>query len=188
MSPRVRIASSTVARIADQAATRVGPSRGSSGAASSVKPTSQPRPRIAIARPNALMRESAPLTSAAPATTIPAAARIRGSRVLTVTAKLLVALERGDGSLQRQLENQLRALIRSGRLVEGERLPASRALAGALGVSRGVVSDAYMQLAAEGWLLVTSRSAPRVGAAHGARAANVPATATSPAPPRCDLR
>jgi GntR family transcriptional regulator/MocR family aminotransferase len=78
------------------------------------------------------------------------------------TTELLVALERGNGPLQRQLENQLRALIRSGRLAAGDRLPASRALAGDLGVSRGVVSDAYMQLAAEGWLLVSPRTSPRV--------------------------
>jgi GntR family transcriptional regulator/MocR family aminotransferase len=80
------------------------------------------------------------------------------------TSELLVALRRGDGPLQRQLENQLRALIRSGVLAEGDRLPASRALAGDLGVSRGVVSDAYMQLAAEGYLLVPTRAAPRVAA------------------------
>jgi GntR family transcriptional regulator/MocR family aminotransferase len=83
------------------------------------------------------------------------------------TTELLVALERGNGPLQRQLENQLRALIRSGRLAAGDRLPASRALAGDLGVSRGVVSDAYMQLAAEGWLLVTPRTSPRVAPFKG---------------------
>ena len=76
-------------------------------------------------------------------------------------------MTRGDGPLQRQVEDQLRAAIRSGRLVEGERLPASRALAADLGVSRGVVSDAYMQLAAEGWLLVAPRTAPRVAATRG---------------------
>src|SRR5919112_799578 len=83
------------------------------------------------------------------------------------TTELLVALERGNGPLQRQLENQLRALIRDGRLAAGDRLPASRLLAADLGVSRGVVSDAYMQLAAEGWILVTSRSSPRVASVKG---------------------
>ncbi|MDA0170206.1 PLP-dependent aminotransferase family protein [Solirubrobacter taibaiensis] len=76
--------------------------------------------------------------------------------------EVLVALERGRGPLQRQVEDQLRAAIRSGRLVAGERLPSSRALAGDLAVSRGVVSDAYAQLAAEGWLLIAPRSGPRV--------------------------
>ncbi|MDA0166570.1 PLP-dependent aminotransferase family protein [Solirubrobacter ginsenosidimutans] len=78
------------------------------------------------------------------------------------TPAVLVAVVRGGGPLQRQVEDQLRAAIRDGRLVEGEPLPASRTLAADLGVSRGVVSDAYMQLAAEGWLLVTPRAAPRV--------------------------
>ena len=76
--------------------------------------------------------------------------------------EVLVALERGRGPLQRQVEDQLRAAIRSGRLVADERLPSSRALAGDLAVSRGVVSDAYAQLAAEGWLLIAPRSGPRV--------------------------
>jgi len=104
------------------------------------------------------------------------------------TPSWLVTLERGAGPLQRQLENQLRALIRSGRLPEGDRLPASRTLADDLGVSRGVVSDAYMQLAAEGWLLVGARSAPRVGAALAERAGSVLETGTFPARVRYDLR
>jgi GntR family transcriptional regulator/MocR family aminotransferase len=83
------------------------------------------------------------------------------------TSSLLVTLTRAAGSLQRQVEDQLRAAIRTGRLVEGERLPASRTLAHDLGVSRGVVSDAYMQLAAEGYLLVTPRSTPRVAPIRG---------------------
>lgn len=54
--------------------------------------------------------------------------------------------------LSAQLAAQVRAAIRAGRLTRGERLPSSRALAGALGVSRTVVMDAYTQLYAEGWL------------------------------------
>jgi GntR family transcriptional regulator/MocR family aminotransferase len=91
------------------------------------------------------------------------------------TSELLVSLQRGAGPLQRQLENQLRTLIRAGHLAAGDRLPASRALAGDLGVSRGVVSDAYMQLAAEGYLLVSARSAPRVATIKG----SVPSTSRS---------
>ncbi len=95
------------------------------------------------------------------------------------TLELLVGVARGGGPLQRQVEDQLRAAIRSGRLVAGERLPASRVLAADLGVSRGVVSDAYVQLAAEGWLVVAPRSRPRVAAAASGRgaAAGVAATA-----------
>ncbi|HWK25846.1 MAG TPA: PLP-dependent aminotransferase family protein [Solirubrobacter sp.] len=95
------------------------------------------------------------------------------------TTSLLVVVVRGAGALQRQVEDQLRAAIRSGRLVAGERLPASRTLAADLGVSRGVISEAYMQLAAEGWLVVAPRSAPRV-APGGAVA---PGGGASPAAP-----
>ncbi|MEU5881240.1 PLP-dependent aminotransferase family protein [Spirillospora sp. NPDC047279] len=51
-----------------------------------------------------------------------------------------------------QLTRQLRAAMREGRLAAGERLPSSRALAGVLGVSRTVVTEAYEQLYAEGWI------------------------------------
>src|SRR5919108_4247986 len=103
------------------------------------------------------------------------------------TTELLVTVARGAGSLQRQVEDQLRAAIRSGRLVAGERLPASRLLAADLGVSRGVVSDAYMQLAAEGWLVVAPRSAPSVAPAGGtASAAPSAGVAPAPAPVRYD--
>ncbi|TDC63954.1 PLP-dependent aminotransferase family protein [Actinomadura sp. GC306] len=54
--------------------------------------------------------------------------------------------------LSAQLVTQLRAAMGEGRLAAGERLPASRALAGLLGVSRTVVTEAYEQLYAEGWL------------------------------------
>jgi GntR family transcriptional regulator/MocR family aminotransferase len=55
-------------------------------------------------------------------------------------------------SLRARLEQALREAVRGGRLAAGARLPATRALAGELGVSRGVVVDAYAQLAAEGYL------------------------------------
>lgn len=51
-----------------------------------------------------------------------------------------------------QLVAQLRSAMGEGRLAAGERLPSSRALAGLLGVSRTVVTEAYEQLYAEGWL------------------------------------
>jgi GntR family transcriptional regulator/MocR family aminotransferase len=54
--------------------------------------------------------------------------------------------------LTAQLTRQLRATMRDGRLVAGERLPSSRALAATLGVSRTVVTETYQQLYAEGWL------------------------------------
>jgi GntR family transcriptional regulator/MocR family aminotransferase len=70
---------------------------------------------------------------------------------------LAVTVDRGAGvALHRQIEAAIRAAIHEGRLAKGAALPATRALAGDLGVSRGVVVEAYAQLAAEGYL--TSRS------------------------------
>src|ERR1700691_2700701 len=56
------------------------------------------------------------------------------------------------GSLRARVEQALRDAVRSGRLAPGSRLPSTRALCAQLGVSRGVVVDAYSQLAAEGYL------------------------------------
>ena len=86
-------------------------------------------------------------------------------------AALLVTLdpERPE-PLRRQLAGELREAIRAGRLRTGVRLPASRALAEQLGVSRGVVTDAYEQLGAEGWL-AARRGAGTVVAAAPAIAA-----------------
>jgi GntR family transcriptional regulator/MocR family aminotransferase len=64
--------------------------------------------------------------------------------------------------LRRQLSNQIREAIRDGRFDHGTRLPSSRWLSAELGVSRGVVTDAYAQLAAEGYVKQRQGSAPRV--------------------------
>jgi GntR family transcriptional regulator / MocR family aminotransferase len=62
-------------------------------------------------------------------------------------------LDGGDGSsIRARLEQALREAIRSGRLAPGARLPSSRQLCASLGLSRGVVAEAYSQLAAEGYL------------------------------------
>jgi GntR family transcriptional regulator/MocR family aminotransferase len=82
---------------------------------------------------------------------------------------LLVELDRhADLPLHEQLERTLRDAIRDGRLQAGAPLPSSRGLAVELGVSRGVVTSAYDQLAAEGYLQ-TSQGAP-VRVARGVRA------------------
>ncbi|MEU0590063.1 MULTISPECIES: MocR-like pyridoxine biosynthesis transcription factor PdxR [Streptomyces] len=52
----------------------------------------------------------------------------------------------------RALREALRDAVRSGRLAAGTRLPSSRDLAADLGVSRGLVTEAYEQLTAEGYL------------------------------------
>jgi len=79
--------------------------------------------------------------------------------------ELLLRLDRTlPEPLGSQLERELREAIRSGRLGTGERLPSSRALAGKLGVSRGLVLDCYQQLQAEGYLTTRTGSATRVAA------------------------
>jgi len=49
-----------------------------------------------------------------------------------------------------QLRDQLRALVHSGELRSGDRIPASRELAGHLGVHRTTVATAYAELESEG--------------------------------------
>jgi GntR family transcriptional regulator / MocR family aminotransferase len=82
---------------------------------------------------------------------------------------LLLELDRaGEQPLYEQLERALRDAIRDGSLPAGTRLPSSRALAAELGMSRGVVTSAYEQLAAEGYL--ESRQGAPVRIASGVRA------------------
>jgi GntR family transcriptional regulator/MocR family aminotransferase len=92
---------------------------------------------------------------------------------------LLVEIDRaGELPLHEQIERALRERIRSGRLPSDMRLPSTRALAQELGVSRGVITEAYEQLAAEGYL-ATSQGAP-VRVAKAVRTA-------SPRPPAHSL-
>ncbi|HEY9857076.1 MAG TPA: PLP-dependent aminotransferase family protein [Stenomitos sp.] len=58
----------------------------------------------------------------------------------------------GPEPMHRQLYDQLRAAILTGRLAPGERLPSSRELATFLGVSRSTTVVAFDQLLAEGYL------------------------------------
>lgn len=57
-----------------------------------------------------------------------------------------------DAGLQAQIFQQIRLLIADGRLAPGMRMPATRALASDLGVSRNTVVAAYQRLTAEGFL------------------------------------
>jgi GntR family transcriptional regulator/MocR family aminotransferase len=69
------------------------------------------------------------------------------------TVELALAADRAGGEpLTSQLAGQLREALTKGSLATGERLPSTRALADLLGVSRTVVTGAYAQLFAEGWL------------------------------------
>jgi len=80
--------------------------------------------------------------------------------------ELLLELDRSiEEALHEQLERAIRADIRSGRLPAGMRMPSTRGLATELGVSRGVVTEAYGQLAAEGYLTTRQGAPVRVTAA-----------------------
>jgi len=79
-----------------------------------------------------------------------------------------------------QLQRELRDAIRSGRLSAGERLPSSRVLARSLGISRGLITECYGQLEAEGYLSTRAGSATRVAAGP----VMLPARARRAAPPQ----
>ena len=64
----------------------------------------------------------------------------------------LAADRAGPAPLTIQIVGQLRTAMTDGQLAAGERLPSTRALAATLGVSRTVVTGAYAQLFAEGWI------------------------------------
>jgi GntR family transcriptional regulator / MocR family aminotransferase len=90
--------------------------------------------------------------------------------------------------LTAQVEEKVRGLIRLGTLPAGARLPSTRALAGDIGVSRGVVVSAYAQLAAEGFIRLRPGAAPLV-AVTGRAAEPVPADPEFPlATARYNLR
>ena len=110
------------------------------------------------------------------------------SRTKTSSAiELLVPLDRASAHpLHRQLEQELRDAVRSGRLASGSTLPSTRALAEQLAVSRGIVVEAYEQLAAEGYLV--SRPGGTTQVAAGARPAPLAAPGPSPIPIAFDFR
>lgn len=71
--------------------------------------------------------------------------------LFTTPIHTLIHLERTSGvPLYQQICQGLREAILSGELAEGARLPTERALAGALGVNRTTVMNAYHELASEG--------------------------------------
>jgi GntR family transcriptional regulator/MocR family aminotransferase len=98
--------------------------------------------------------------------------------------ELLIELDRsGELPLHEQLERSLRENIRRGRLPAGTRLPSTRGLATELGVSRGVVTEAYGQLSAEGYLETRQGAAVRVAKAVRAAVPRVPARSLLPSFP-----
>jgi GntR family transcriptional regulator / MocR family aminotransferase len=98
-----------------------------------------------------------------------------------VSPGLLVELDReADVPLHEQIERSIREGVRSGRLSAGSQLPSTRSLAGELGISRGVVSEAYGQLAAEGYLLARQGAPVRVAPTVRAAAQRAPSPSLRP--------
>ena len=96
----------------------------------------------------------------------------------------------GGGPLRRRLEHEIREAVRAGRLLPGTELPSSRVLAAQLGVSRGLVVEAYSQLVAEGYLSARQGAGTVVAARAGAGIAKAPAPRVPAAQPalRYDFR
>ncbi|MET8682561.1 PLP-dependent aminotransferase family protein, partial [Streptomyces sp. NPDC004647] len=88
----------------------------------------------------------------------------------------------------RILQSALRDAVRSGRLPAGTRLPSSRDLAADLKVSRGLVTDAYEQLTAEGYLSSSRGAGTWVGKAARPDVRRAPAGGSAGAGPVADFR
>lgn len=90
----------------------------------------------------------------------------------------LIKIEpRSEWPRYRQLYSQLRRSILEGRLAAGARLPSTRILARALGVSRNTVLNAYDWLAADALIAARKGSGTYVNTPNdGARAAVATAT------------
>jgi GntR family transcriptional regulator/MocR family aminotransferase len=102
-------------------------------------------------------------------------------------AELLVKLGRDAAiPLHQQLEQELRAAVRNGRLPAGSPMPSTRSLAAELRLSRGVVVEAYEQLIAEGYL--TSRPGGTTQVAPYALPTAAPAARPLPTEPAIYFR
>src|ERR1700733_4049164 len=95
---------------------------------------------------------------------------------MTTPVDVPLAVERhGPLPMAKQIAGQLRDAVTGGTLAAGHRLPSSRELARILGVSRTVVTAAYTQLFAEGWL--EGRHGSGTYVAPGAAGSRPPAAA-----------
>ncbi len=99
----------------------------------------------------------------------------------TFRDELLVNVRRDDPwPLHQQLEHALRTAIQAGRFEAGSALPSTRSLADQLGISRGVVVEAFEQLVAEGYLTSQQGAATRVSTTVGPRSEVPAARAVAP--------
>ncbi len=71
--------------------------------------------------------------------------------------------QRSATPLHKQLYDELRRAILTGRLKPGERVPSTRGLSQSLGVSRTTVTQSYEQLLSEGYLRASTGSGTFVG-------------------------
>src|SRR3954471_13881592 len=108
-------------------------------------------------------------------------------RPRTSSTELMVELRRDDPApLHRQLEHELRQGVGAARPSALTVIPSTRALSEQLGLSRGVVVEAYEQLVAEGYLTSQPGGATRVSAC--AADVPLPTPALGPDPrPRLDF-
>src|SRR6201991_1501130 len=81
---------------------------------------------------------------------------------------------RGSGAVMRVLHKELRAAILDGRLKPGLRLPSTRILADAWGVSRNTVMGAYDLLLSEGYLFARHGAGTYVAEVLPQRAERIP--------------
>jgi GntR family transcriptional regulator/MocR family aminotransferase len=97
------------------------------------------------------------------------------------TLAVPLALDRDARTpLGSQVAGQIRDAVLGGRLLEGARLPSTRALASDLGVSRSVTEQAFDQLAAEGWVEARHGSGTYVAAGALERPRHRPPRARPP--------
>jgi DNA-binding transcriptional MocR family regulator len=98
--------------------------------------------------------------------------------ILWVIGMLAISplIPNGKSPLFRQLHEQMKGLIDSGVLQKGSRLPATRELAGQLGLNRTTVSAAYALLESEG--LIAGHVGRGSFVTGGARATHEPASAS----------
>ena len=92
---------------------------------------------------------------------------------------ILLDLSGPSGPAYARLAQALRDAIRGGQLAAGSPLPPSRTLSAELGCSRWVITEAYAQLTAEGYLTATVGSGTRVRDLGHAE----PGAVRQPAPP-----
>jgi len=106
-------------------------------------------------------------------------------RISTDSGALVTVQRDARIPLHRQIETSIRDAIRAGRLPRGSSLPPSRVLAADLGVSRGVVVEAYQQLTAEGYLAGYAGGYTQVAAGPAPAVAGLRLARETP--PRIDL-